>query len=103
MFRRNFLTRLTAAGATGLAGMVTVNASQNKTVTYRVKGFSCITCAVGLDAMLARQEGIIRSRSSYADGISVIEFNPDRVGEKRLQEFIGEMGFTAEKTDSGGK
>ncbi len=76
---------------------VSMAANKNKTVTYHIKGFSCITCAVGLDTMLGRQTGVIQSKSSYPDAITVIEFNPDVVTEKSLKDCIAELGFTAEE------
>jgi Cu+-exporting ATPase len=98
MFRRNFIQNIALASAgVGVVTAGTVEASRNKTVTYRVKGFSCVTCAVGLDTMLRRQTGVVQSKSSYPDATTVIEFNPKSVTEKSLKEFIAELGFTAEE------
>ena len=96
MFRRKFIQGITLASA-GAAAVRTVHASDKKTVTYRVKGFTCVTCAVGLDTMLGRQKGVIQSRSSYPDAKTVIDFSPSLVTEKSLKEFIAELGFTAEE------
>jgi Cu+-exporting ATPase len=98
MFRRSFIKRITLATAgAGLAAAGTPQAGERKTVTYRVKGFSCVTCAAGLDTMLCRQKGVVRSKSSYPDAITVVEFKPDLVTEKAIYRFISEMGFTAEE------
>ena len=90
MFRRNFLTSATL----GLAG-ATVNASTSRMVTYRITGFTCVTCAVGLDTLLSRQKGVVRSHSSYPDATAAITYNPDLIDETRLKGFIAELGFTA--------
>ena|ERR1700733_6220865 len=98
MFRRSFIQRLTLASASvSMAAVTTAQAGPAKIVTYRVKGFSCLTCAVGLDTMLQRQKGVMRSKSSYPDATTVIEFDPNVVSEKSLRAFIAEMGFTAEE------
>ena len=97
MFRRQFVQLISLAGAGGLAATVAEAASEASTVTYRVKGFSCITCAVGLDAMLQHQEGVTWSRSSYPDGIVVIKYDPGVVTDKALKSFIADMGFTVEE------
>jgi hypothetical protein len=94
MFRRNFLQRLTIAGTSGLAALGVTKASEIRTVTYRVHGFSCITCAVGLDTMLRDQKGVIHSKSTYPDGVVTIDFGPRAVTEKSLIAFISEQGFT---------
>ena len=65
MFRRRFLQLLTMAGVGGLAPLEAWQPAATKTVTYRVKGFSCITCATGLDTMLGQQKGITSSKSTY--------------------------------------
>jgi Cu+-exporting ATPase len=81
-------------GASSMATIATADAKGMKTVTYLVKGFSCVTCAVGLDTMLGRQKGIAWSKSTYPDGIAKIQFDPKEVTEAQLKAFISEMGFT---------
>jgi Cu+-exporting ATPase len=71
-----------------------IAASNTKTVTYRIEGFTCVTCAVGLDTMLKDLKGILRSKSSYADRTSTIEFNPDLTSEPAIKGFIKEIGFS---------
>jgi copper chaperone CopZ len=94
MIRRRFLHLATLAGAGGLASLG-LEAAERKTVVYQVKGFTCITCAVGLDALLQRQTGVVRSTSSYPEGTVKIEFHPHLVTEDSLKAFIAEMGFKA--------
>jgi Cu+-exporting ATPase len=93
MFRRNFIQRITLASA----GLGVAQARESKTVTCHVTGFTCPTCAVGLDTMLRRQNGVIRSKSSYPDAITVIEFDPHLVTDKSLKAFIAELGFSPEE------
>jgi copper chaperone CopZ len=91
MFRRSFIQRITC----GMAASGYAAAGGNKTVTYRIEGFSCVTCAVGLDAMLREHKGIVRSSSSYAAGTTGIEFKPGLVSETQIKAFIEEIGFIA--------
>ncbi len=94
MFRRRFLQLMTFAGANGLASIESLAAEPTRTATYRVKGFSCVTCATGLDTMLGRQEGIKSSRSTYPAGLVTVCFNPGEITEERIVAFIAELGFT---------
>jgi copper chaperone len=89
MFRRSFIQRITC----GMAGSGYAAVRRSKTVTYRVEGFSCVTCAVGLDAMLREHKGIVRSKSTYPAGTTVIEFDPEFVAETQIKTFIEETGF----------
>ena len=97
MFRRRFIQLMTLAGAGSLATARTAEAAQEKSVTYHIKGFSCITCAVGLDVMLRRNKGVLRSNSSYPDATTTIDFNPAQITPDTLKSLIAEMGFTAEE------
>lgn len=94
MFRRSFIRRITFAGAAGLA---IAAAGQTRTVTYQVKGFTCVTCAVGLETLLRRQKGIARAEASYPSGIVRIDFDPALLTEKALKGFISEMGFSVDE------
>jgi copper chaperone CopZ len=94
MFRRKFVQLI---GAGSLASIAAVEAVGTHTVSYRVKGFSCVTCAVGLDEMLRQQKGVASSRSSYPDGLVVVRFDPKEVTDASLRTFIAGMGFTVEE------
>jgi copper chaperone CopZ len=96
MFRRQFVQLVTLVGAASLKSIATGENNETHTVTYRVKGFSCVTCAVGLDAMLQRQKGVRGSRSTYPDGTVVVKFDPKAITDASLQAFIAAMGFTLE-------
>jgi copper chaperone CopZ len=94
MFRRQFMQFVATIGAGSVATIAAADTKEMKTVTYVVKGFSCVTCAVGLDTMLGKQKGVAWSQSSYPDGIVKIKFDPKQVTETELKAFISEMGFT---------
>jgi copper chaperone CopZ len=97
MFRRQFVKVLATVGMGSLASIMAAHAEGSETVTYRVKGFSCVTCAVGLDAMLKKEKGVAWSKSSYPDGIVIIKFDPKVVNENSLKAFIADMGFAVEE------
>jgi Cu+-exporting ATPase len=93
MFRRRFLQFLAISGA-GAVAFEARGTGTSKTVIFQVKGFSCITCAVGLDTLLNKQKGIVASKSIYPEGKVTIKFDPDAIEEKSIEGFIREMGFT---------
>ena len=72
MLRREFVQLIATLGAGSLvsaAGTPPASApesSASHSVTFHVKGFSCITCAVGLDTMLKQNNGVASSHSTYA-------------------------------------
>ena len=94
MFRRKFLQLATFTGVSTLGTLKSLASGAVHTVTYRVKGFSCITCATGLDTLLGRQHGILSSKSTYPEGVVTVTFNPEQMTERRIEAFIRELGFT---------
>jgi len=93
MFRRRFLQLCVPVSAGALAVFKVKRDAPTKTVIYQIKGFTCITCAVGLDTMLRRQKGILSSDSTYPDGKVVIHFYPDQIAESSIRGFIADTGF----------
>src|SRR5882672_4911434 len=49
--RRDFICRVTAAGTAGASLASAAQPTENQSVTYKVNGFTCVTCAVGLEVM----------------------------------------------------
>ena len=60
------------------------------------QGFYCVTCAVGVDALLEKQKGVVRSQSDYKAATTTITYHPELVSEDQLKASIAEMGFHAE-------
>ena len=93
MFRRRFL-QLAMASVGSLAPLEGMATGTGKTVVYFVKGFSCITCATGLDTMLGQQKGITSSKSTYPEGKVTVSFDPHQISEQAIVAFIADLGFT---------
>jgi copper chaperone CopZ len=101
MFRRRFLQFIPLATALGLAPLKamakdTVAKGNSEVVTYRVKGFSCVTCATGLDTMLGQQKGVASSKSTYPEGVVKVTFDPEEISKNQIADFIVELGFKVE-------
>jgi anaerobic selenocysteine-containing dehydrogenase len=103
MDRRKFLNGVMGgmAGAAAGIGLAKVNfplhevtPKETKSVVYEVKGFSCITCATGLEVMLREQAGVVRASASYSDTRVMIGFDERVISEDKLKEFIVSCGFT---------
>jgi copper chaperone CopZ len=94
MFRRRFLQLATLASVGGLAPLEAAAVGAGKTVVFHVKGFSCITCATGLDTMLGQERGILSSKSTYPEGKVTVSFDPKRTSDQAIIKFITDLGFT---------
>jgi copper chaperone CopZ len=101
--RRGFLVRVAA----GLAGITVgvggakaslhldeASARETRSVNYQVKGFSCITCAAGLEVILRQQKGVVRASATYPEARVTIGFDETLTSEDKLKDFIASSGFT---------
>ena len=86
MFRRRFLQLATLASVGGLASLEVMAAEKGQTAILHVKGFSCITCAVGLDTMYSRTKGILSSHSTYPEGRVTVRFDPGSIGAEDIRK-----------------
>ena len=101
MFRRRFLQLVTMASVGTLAPLESMSAGTSKTAIYFVKGFSCITCATGLDTLLGQQKGITSSKSTYPQGKVTVGFDPHQITEQAIIAFITDLGFTVQGEQKG--
>jgi copper chaperone CopZ len=96
MFRRRFLQLVTMASVGGLAPLEAVSATVTRTIIYQIKGFTCITCATGLDTLLGQQKGVASSKSTYPEGKVTVAFDPGKITEQAIVAFITDLGFTVQ-------
>jgi copper chaperone CopZ len=98
MIRRRFLQMAALSGASALAPLeaiaTTAANTAAKTAVFQVKGFSCPTCAVGLDTMFTRTKGIVSSHSTYPEGKVTVRFDPGVINEAQVRAVITDAGFT---------
>lgn len=100
MIRRQFIKLATLTGAGGIATLAPLDslekagAQPTQTVTWRVQGFTCATCAIGLKVMLRHQKGVTSSDASYPDATVTIQYEPAIVSESALRSYITGLGFT---------
>jgi copper chaperone CopZ len=97
MIRRRFLGLAALAGVGGMVTVEGMDIAEQKTVTFHITGFTCITCAVGLETLLQKEKGVVRVKASYAANTATITYHPRLASESSLAEFIATTGFKASK------
>jgi copper chaperone CopZ len=97
MIRRRFIELITL-GTGSLAALGAIEANAKQTVTYHITGYTCITCAVGLESLLRQEKGVAWAKASYPDANVVIKFDPKEVTQDSLKTYIASMGFKAEES-----
>jgi Cu+-exporting ATPase len=86
---------MTLAGVGGVVAMEGMDLAEQKTVIFRISGFTCITCAVGLETLLQKERGVIRVTASYSESIATVTYHPKLATERSLVSFIESAGFKA--------
>jgi Cu+-exporting ATPase len=95
MFRRQFIQFVALSSVGALSRVETIAAAGPRTtLVLQVKGFTCPTCAVGLDTLLGKECGIASSHSTYPEGKVTVVFDPKESSEESIRKLIAEMGFT---------
>lgn len=63
----------------------------------RVEGLECGGCALDLETILLRMDGIIKARANYPEKILTIEYDPAEMDEKQILAAITRMKLTPVK------
>ena len=95
MIRRKFLGLATLAGAGSLAALSAVDAAHRQTARFAIDGFTCITCAVGLETLLLRQKGILQAAATYPEGTASVTYDTRSVTPEDILSAVASMGFRA--------
>ncbi len=96
MVRRQFLQTLTLASAEALPALRKASGTeQGATLSLPVRGFTCVTCAVGLETLLGRTKGVLAVSASYPESRVVIRYLPRLISPGEIVDLIAGMGFQA--------
>jgi copper chaperone len=97
MRRRSFIQTLAGSGV-GVAlmklGAPERRQAENARVGWTVKGFTCVTCAVGLQTILEKHKGIARVKAEYPSGKVDIGFDSKMIAPREIKRLIEHTGFT---------
>lgn len=62
---------------------------------FKILDMHCSSCALTIDMDLEDLDGVKQSKTSYAKAETEIEFDPEKVNEKKILETIKKIGYTA--------
>lgn len=66
------------------------------TITLKIAGMHCTSCALNIDGALEDTEGVIEASTSYAKGQTVVSFDPTKVQPAQLQVVVRDTGYETE-------
>jgi copper chaperone CopZ len=110
MHRRNFMKALAGGSASVALLNLEANAKTpaenkpagNATVAWTVKGFTCVTCAVGLQTILQQEKGIAKVAADYPSGKVQIAFDSRTITPAQIRQLIEKAGFKVQSEPQAG-
>lgn len=99
MERRGFLRTVVMTGGAG-AGLAVVDRrkstrerKETAKLEWKVEGFYCPTCAIGLETLLQRNGAIGRVAAEYPSGRVKIGYDAAKIAPAAIAALIEEAGF----------
>jgi mercuric ion binding protein len=64
-------------------------------VTLAISGMHCSSCAEGINAMLKRTEGVVKTDVSYEDRQAVVDYDEAKTSPEKIVAAIEKIGYKA--------
>src|SRR6266496_4397369 len=84
MDRRSFIGGIPGVGGAALKATVAAP-RETACAKFLIEGFSCVTCATGLDVMLRQLRGVTRASANYPGKSVVIGFDGNLTSIHKLK------------------
>ena len=62
-------------------------------IVLKVKGMHCASCAILIDKLLMKQDGLIASSTSYGASKVALEFDEAKISLEKIDEFVNKLGY----------
>ena len=60
---------------------------------FKIKGMHCSACAMDIDGELEDTDGINISNTNYAKEQTEVEFDEQKINEKKIVEIVSKLGY----------
>jgi copper chaperone CopZ len=68
--------------------------ANGETVTFKIEGMHCTSCAMNIDGELEDTEGVTSATTSYAKSKTVITYDPSKVTQDKLKQVIESLEYS---------
>lgn len=68
--------------------------NDGQTVTFKIEGMHCTSCAMNIDGELEDTEGVISATTNYAKSKTVISYDPSKVTQDKLKQVIESLEYS---------
>ncbi len=70
--------------------------AMKKKVTFQIQGMECPNCAMKLESLEDRLEGLLRAEASYHKGLFTVEYLDELISEEEIRAQIKRLGYQAD-------
>ena len=71
-------------------------------LVLKVTGMHCASCAILIDKLLKKQEGVVSSSTSYGAQKVAVEFDESKITLEKIDEFVNKLGYAVIRPDEEG-
>lgn len=68
-------------------------------LVLKVKGMHCASCAILIDKLLSKQEGVVAVSTSYGAQKVALEFDETKIPLTKIDEFVNKLGYDIVRPD----
>jgi Cu+-exporting ATPase len=68
-------------------------------LVLKVKGMHCASCSILIDKLLNKQEGVVKSITSYGAQKVALEFDESKITLVQIDEFVNKLGYDVVRPD----
>ena len=62
---------------------------------WKISDMHCTACAINIDFELEDAPGVKSAKTNYAKALTAVEYDPDILDEKKIEEIIKKAGYIA--------
>ena len=55
----------------------------------------CASCAILIDRLISKQDGVIKASTSFGAERLVVEYDPEKIKPERFSELVASLGYSA--------
>ncbi len=70
---------------------------QGEEMKLKITGMHCTSCAINIDGELEEIDGVISASTSYAQAVTKINYDPEKVVKETLHLTIKKLGYSTEE------
>ena len=64
-------------------------------IKFKIEGMHCSSCAMDIDGELEDTGGVKCSNTSYVKQMTEVEFDEQKIDDKKIVEIIKKIGYSA--------